>query len=72
MIHVCGDALAYKHLKLAPEVGNVLEAILGFCQLSVEFAVPIPGKLHMGFITVEAAYSVWTYAEQALKCTRDT
>ena len=67
MIHVCGDALAAYQLKNPAEIGNILEAILGFCQLSVEFPRPIQGCLHMSFIPAQLAYAVWSYVEDAIR-----
>ena len=49
----------------SPEpTGDVVEAILGLCQLCTEHYSM--GSLPMKFLSITAAYSIWTYMESSI------
>ena len=65
--HVAGDGLTEANGKNCEVVGDVLECILAFCQLSTEWHDPAGGPHGLGVLAISAAYHFWKYIEVGVR-----
>ena len=65
--HVAGDALAEASTKHCAAVGDILECILAFCQLSTERHDPTGGPRGLRYLTTAAASHIWKYIETGVR-----
>ena len=65
--HVAGDSIVQWNLKNCEVIGDILESIMAFCQLTTEWHSPAADLKAMDFVTVPVAYQIWAYIEAGVR-----
>ena len=66
ILGVAGDQITAARLHDLEHTAHLVQAIMGFCQLSLEWSYP--GSLpYMGALSMGVAAQVWTYVEEGMR-----